>query len=1272
MSRQPSSRAPARGLSTAACLAAVAAWLFPAGVPVLAQEPVKAEPATSAGPAGENRKPEAQERPPAAPRPDPVDTDAPAQQVAPVVTEASPARSATSAAGPLPARAPAAVEAVKKSRVETAGTAAPAPAATTAASAPPSGGDEAGFVSGSPAPAGGSAVADTGPARTSENLDPVLLDLVSNLKALIEGKLPTQVEISSLFTLPVDRFDMVQRRLQSLPQEVGSAERALSALERRLASPEQEIPEVEKPAVLLKPLLAPEPPVEPELPARPEKARPRSKWAKQKNPDLARAWQAYDESLVLYEQAKERYREQRSAYEQQLVAHEEASRQREAAREAFEQAKVERLAQLERWQRELSRQRSLLHLRLEVARLRLRYLEALVALIRPLPQAARQSLSSLAAPRHSLRSAAAEIREINHAVGRLRSRVEVLANRGEADALAGLLVDRKAVRGSLVTLLAALSDLIDRFEADAVELENLAARLEKEGGALQRSIFLSALVSERQKRLDALFLQHLKESRFLARAGGYDPQAVSEPAALAKRIDGLLPVPERIGTASQAKKALNEIYSVIEQAETLQRDADPVRLRYHRAFKREAVALLTGLASAETRARAYSLSVEFLGYLKADLDVVGTRLQGFFAKKLAQWKNLPRFASTAEGALLLSSIAIAIVVPLIVLRIRKRLRGLVNAAVRRLRRLDFFRRRIGAVVRWAALAQALLPALVFLAAGYGALFLVGFRHVEIRFIEVAFRYGMLFVLGRQLLLGLTLQVSRRQPALLHMAPVRVDLLRISYDRLGLGLALAASLEEWSRLWLGAGSLSALCRWAVWLWVLVWSLWAALAWRRALGETLLGKGREGSPWRKLGRLMTEHVVFALLSPVALVLVVADAIVGAVRSGLQEGGFFTFLRARSLRRMSRRATEVAEQPPGELPERYTREFPLYPILGEEEAEVIVRRAEVDRVLEQLERWKASRQDGSLVLIGDKGIGKTTMAALLTRRITSLPVSFHTVSRKIRNEKDLVRDLAPVVGDPDAANIGMLSSHLNQGEERVLLIDEAHNLFLRTVDGYQAYEALVRLVNFTSNRVFWILVFNRFSWEFLNQSRRRVHYFRKLLHLQPWSADDLKELIARRNERAGLNVQFDEFLLDGGGRAGEELELVESVDAYFQLLRESSGGNPRVATYLWLNSLRPLSENRLRLGLFREESTEHLEKLDSELLFALAAICQHENLSVAELREELNVPLDFAGFAMRYLSEYGYIEPKHTDGNRFTLAPRFYPQVLKVLRARHLLFE
>ena len=41
-----------------------------------------------------------------------------------------------------------------------------------------------------------------------------------------------------------------------------------------------------------------------------------------------------------------------------------------------------------------------------------------------------------------------------------------------------------------------------------------------------------------------------------------------------------------------------------------------------------------------------------------------------------------------------------------------------------------------------------------------------------------------------------------------------------------------------------------------------------------------------------------------------------------------------------------------------------------------------------------------------------------------------------------------------------------------------------------------------------------------------------------------------------------------------------------------------------------------------------------------FALAAVCQHENLTAEELARVVNLPEGFARFAMQFLSEAGFI--------------------------------
>ena len=577
------------------------------------------------------------------------------------------------------------------------------------------------------------------------------------------------------------------------------------------------------------------------------------------------------------------------------------------------------------------------------------------------------------------------------------------------------------------------------------------------------------------------------------------------------------------------------------------------------------------------------------------------------------------------------------------------------------------------MVRVAGLFQAVAPVLFVLAAGYAALVLAGMDKTEVRFVEVAFRWIGLYVLGARVLVGLTRQVSRSRPALVRVSEGNVTRLLHSYSRLGLMVVLVAIEDEWSRGWLGTGSLSALVRSVALAWLAGWVVWAAFVWRVPVARAWAVRVPEESRRRAVAGWMERRTVGVVLVPAALAVLVTLVVRAAVRNLLAQGGVLSYLRAIALRRRSKKIEPAAADKNAKaLPEQYVKEFPLYPISGEEGSVLVPREPVTKKIVDQLESWRRTRQDGSVAVIGEKGNGKTTLLALLARQIGSIPVVRHTISRKVLTEKDLVKDLGTALGLDDAQTVGALANHLNKGEDRVFLLDEAHNVFLRRVDGYQAFEALVRLVNFTSERVFWVLVFNAFSWEFINQIQGRVHYFRRLLYVPPWSVEEIRTLIELRNKRSGLRIEFDSTLTDGGGEEGGGLRLIETADGFFRLLWEEAGGNPRVATSLWLRSLRAVGDDALRVGLFRQPTHAALSEMDAELLFALAAVCQHENLSVEELRTVLNVGGEFAAFAVRFLLEYGFVEPKHTDRRRVTLAPEHYQQVLRHLRGKHLLFE
>jgi len=1109
--------------------------------------------------------------------------------------------------------------------------------------------------------------------------DSVLLEIRDHLRALKKGNLSEDIKVERLFTVPLTNTEKIQRELVRLREENALLISAIKRIEQRLSEPQKEIPEPLRPSMLDKPPVAPQQPFVPDHPEEPTFAKPRGKpHAKRSEKWLQRyqAWEQYEAELAAYKVALEEADKRNQAFTGQMAAYNEQQEVYQQTLATYTEAKLEHKKEISELVGRLGSEAANMKIRLEITEHRISYLTSLVSLLKDMPASALETLADLDADRVPLRDRAEALRGLNQAIKQLSNRLRLLRARVVAGSLLGFQVEREKLAADINKALFALTNRARTINTLTSELIELTNEIEQEGSRVKNRILSLVMHPKRQKRIDEMFIARLNEMRHNAKAIRLlTTTTISEQNVkkLKSTLDRLITNPKQIGSTADGKRHLDELKAHIELLDAEIGTSYSNRDRYRQAFRREVVTVLSNMASAKTKSRAYSLSSGVLSELGADLEGLRSTLQNWGEKKWSEILDSSSYLQSQSGLIWITRLFLAIVILLMLVILGRRIDRLVARGIRRLSGSPLFRNRVGTLVRWAGLFETVFPIVLFTAASYAALALIGFEKNEIRFIEVAVRWSVVYLLGRRLLEGLTRRVSFGRPAFISLTSATGVLLSKTYSRLGMVLTMVIVIHHWTLEWIGTGLLSTLIIWFAWCWVAIWSLGAMFAWRQTLGEALSFRSGENGAKYRLGKWMVEHTYGVVLSPFAAGWIVSAWLLDGVKALLAGGGFLAYIRARSLRRKSRQAEkEKKSSSITELPKAYLKEFPLYPIYGEEDVVLLPRESQVQTVLEQIERWRTTKQDVSLVVIGEKGIGKTTFLSLLENRIDKLPVKRYSLTRKLKDEKGLASELSTAFGIDQATSIGVIASQLNSGDERVVLLDEAHNVFLRTVDGYHAYEALVRLVNFTSDKIFWLLVFNTFAWAFINQSRKRIHYFRKLMFLPSWSQDEIQDLIVRRNRKSGFEVVFDEVLLDQDRSRSGDFEVIDSADGYFRLLWEASGGNPRVATHLWTNSLKPTGDGKLKVGLFIEKNLEEQIDMDREILFTLAAFCQHENLSVAELQEVLNTPLDFAAFAVRYLSEYNIIEPKHTDPKRNTLAPNFYTQVIKVLKKNHLIFE
>jgi len=355
--------------------------------------------------------------------------------------------------------------------------------------------------------------------------------------------------------------------------------------------------------------------------------------------------------------------------------------------------------------------------------------------------------------------------------------------------------------------------------------------------------------------------------------------------------------------------------------------------------------------------------------------------------------------------------------------------------------------------------------------------------------------------------------------------------------------------------------------------------------------------------------------------------------------------------------------------ELPQAILRQFPTGSL---ESADHPQRQPQVLELKEVFDIWQEDRSDGSAALVGHTGMGKTTV---LNRLEGDLGVSVlrGDLWTKITRPARVVSWLADVFGfGPHPNSENELVKLIRQDTRPVVAIDNCHNLFLRQVGGFEGWETFIRVVNETCDNVFWVLAFNGVAWDYLDNITGRARFFRRVIHLAPWSEREIRRLIMTRMRRAGHGVSFTDLVVAGVQGVNITAQLGRTSQGYFRLLWDFTGGNPQLATYYWLNSLVPEEQERLvRVHLFSMPMIDDLEGLTDDIVFVLTAIAQHQNLTPEEAARTTNLPRDFCKFAFRYCLENEYLthEP---DSGRSRLSVRWQRPIQRFLKRKHLLYD
>lgn len=364
------------------------------------------------------------------------------------------------------------------------------------------------------------------------------------------------------------------------------------------------------------------------------------------------------------------------------------------------------------------------------------------------------------------------------------------------------------------------------------------------------------------------------------------------------------------------------------------------------------------------------------------------------------------------------------------------------------------------------------------------------------------------------------------------------------------------------------------------------------------------------------------------------------------------------------------EISHDQTNSIPESYSQNFS--PMSLDDNSEYVHTINDIEgKVQSEVNEWLYDKSDEhSVVLYGDKGVGKTTLL------------------KKIRTELSLNEELdiqyikiPPKILDVDSLDDFLLSLFCSQGpkfdiyqldntllKKTVFILDEAQNLFLSKTGGFEAYYRFVNIVNLNTTNTFWVLSFNKYSWMYLDRAFARTKYFRNIIEVKGWNDLKIKELIMKRHSKTPFKLSYD--LLISATRSQDEIDKYSSIESkFFKLLWELSNGNPRSALFLWLSALSRKNNYTFNVNIPKESEFESLERLPDELMFVIANVLKHENLTASELEETTNLNEGLVRNSIRIALEKQFLF--RDDNRRYMIDISSQYKLIRHLRAKNFIY-
>jgi len=298
------------------------------------------------------------------------------------------------------------------------------------------------------------------------------------------------------------------------------------------------------------------------------------------------------------------------------------------------------------------------------------------------------------------------------------------------------------------------------------------------------------------------------------------------------------------------------------------------------------------------------------------------------------------------------------------------------------------------------------------------------------------------------------------------------------------------------------------------------------------------------------------------------------------------------------------------------------------------------------------------GSLVVIGERGSGKTSLVQqITTEHLARRPI--HRVMPRRGGSVDPAEfdsALRKAVGA--TGRIDKVLERLPDGA--VIIIDDIELWWERTLPGMAVVDHITRLVEKHGHRVLFVLALNAQAFAFISRFRSLGDNALAVLECRPLPAEDLKSIVMLRHGSTGLHFELN-------GKAEHQLtqlKLARLFSGHF----DYSGGHVGAALRSWVTHVRKVSASTLQVAAATASHWELVDELRPNHKALLVQFVLHKIASRERLERITSMPKVALSHDLDTLIRMGLVI--ESGKNALTINPFVHHMVAERLHRKGLL--